>query len=79
MSEVIELEDAHGAIPEHSLGTLDSLGVELLGLGADVHTLTVVGDSVGSDNLGDSILAKVISNAVVDGEQDLDALLPRPS
>ena len=38
-----------------------------------VHTLTIVGDSVGSDNLGDSVLAKVIGNAVVDGEQDLDA------
>ena len=68
MSKVVKLEDAHGAVPEHGLGALDSLGIELLGLGTDVHTLTIVGDSVGSNNLGDSVLAKVIGNTVVDGE-----------
>ena len=75
MSKVVKLEDAHGAVPEHGLGALDSLGIELLGLGTDVHTLTIVGDSVGSNNLGDSVLAKVIGNTVVDGEQNLDTLL----
>ena len=68
VSKVVKLEDAHGAVPEHGLGALDSLGIELLGLGTDVHTLTIVGDSVGSNNLGDSVLAKVIGNTVVDGE-----------
>ena len=50
VSKVVKLEDAHGAVPEHGLGALDSLGIELLGLGTDVHTLTIVGDSVGSNN-----------------------------
>ena len=73
-SEVVELENAHGAVPEDGLGALDGLGVELLGLGADVHALAVIGDGVGGNDLGDGVLAKVIGDAVVDGEQNLDAL-----
>ena len=75
MGEVVELEDAHRAVPEDGLGGLDGVGVELLGLGADVHALTVVGDGVGGDDLRYGVLAKVVGNAVVDREEDLDALL----
>ena len=75
MREVIELENAHGAVPEDGLGALDGLGVKGLGLGADVHAHAILGDGVGSDDLARSVLAEVVGNEVIDREQDLDALV----
>ena len=57
-----------GPFQKTGLGALDGLCVELLGLGADVHALAVVRNRIGRDNLGNSVLAKVIGNAIVDGE-----------
>ncbi len=72
------LKDAHGAVPDHGLGVLHSVGKEGAGLFADVQTFLVGGDGV--DGHGGSLHGAVngvgegIGHHHVDGQQQLDAL-----
>ena len=64
----------HGAVPKNGLSALDGVAIQLDGLGADVHTHTVIRNIVGVHDLAGGILAKVIRDDVIYGQQDLAAL-----
>lgn len=74
--ELLELKDTGGTVPEDGLGIGNGLLVELDGLLTAVKSLPAVGDTVlvsGVASVG--ILVELVGGDVVDGEDELDALL----
>ena len=72
------LEHAHGAVPDHGLGSLDGLGKQLHGLGADVAALHVGGHLVdgvdsGLDRSVDGV-GELLDADGVHRQQQLDAV-----
>lgn len=78
LGEVRKLEDTSRAVPENSLGLVDSLLVELDGLVAAVEAHPALGNAVGIGgvaNLG--VLGELVGSDIVDGQDDLDVVLLR--
>ena len=78
LGKCLELENAHGAIPNDGLCVFDRVGEKLNGLGADIHAHPAIGDSVnGNDLLALGYQGKAIGetlNALLEGV--LDETLP---
>lgn len=73
--KVVKLKDTSGTVPEDGLGVVNSLLVELNGLGAAVKTHPAVGNArlvSGRANLG--ILVELVGGDVVDGKDELDVV-----
>ena len=75
LGESIKLEHAHGAVPDDSLGALQSLDILLGSLHAGVKSLPVIGNLVHIHSLGVGISSELVSNDEIHGEDNLYALL----
>lgn len=76
LCEVVELEDAGGAVPEDGLGLVDGGFVERDGFVAAVQTHPAVGDAVFVLCVpGLGVGGEFVGCDVVDGEDDLDVVL----
>lgn len=74
--ELVELEDAGGAVPEDGLGAVDGLLEEADRLRSAVEALPPVGDALGvRGGSRVSILGELVGRDVVDGQRDFHAVL----
>ena len=72
--ELVELEHAHGAVPDHGLTVGQGVLEHLDRVGADVETHPAVGDGVDVSDLAVGIGGEVVGQHHVGGQQQLHAL-----
>jgi len=75
LSEGIELEDTHGAVPDDGLGISEGTLEGLDGLRPNVEAHPVGGDLVNVNDLSGSIGGELVGNDNIGGQVELDALL----
>ena len=73
--KLLELEHAHGAVPDHGAGVGNGVAVGLGGLRTDVQTLPAVRNSAGGHDLGVSVRSEGVGSHGIGGQQQFDALL----
>mmetsp|Transcript_19054 Transcript_19054/g.55417 ORF Transcript_19054/g.55417 Transcript_19054/m.55417 type:complete len:340 (-) Transcript_19054:222-1241(-) len=74
LGKLFELEDAHGAVPDHGLAGFERRGEVCHGLRANVQAHPAVGDLIHADDLGISIGSELVGHDHVRGQVKLDPL-----
>ena len=71
--EGVELKHAAGTVPKNGFRAFDDIGEQFAGLGTDIHAFPAFGDVHRVNDLGVGIVAELITNYAVDGENEIDA------
>ena len=75
--EVIPLGDSHRSVPDNGSAALNCICEKLSGFGADIKTHPACGELVGIDCLILSIGVELLTDNIVDGKKELNALFGR--